>query len=59
VTSANYVACHKSTYVKKYDLTKPLKEGGIFILNSKWNTVKDFEKNVPAKLLRDIAKKNI
>lgn len=33
---ADYIGCHKDIYVTKYDMVSPLKEGGYFVLNSKW-----------------------
>lgn len=37
---------------------KPLAEGGNFVLNSRWNSVEKWEKNVPNHVLREIAEKN-
>lgn len=56
---ADIVSCHKNIYVEKYDMTEPLKKGGVFLLNSKWNTIEELEANLPAKMLRDIAQKEI
>ena len=36
VSSADFVAVHAPTYVKKYDTTEDLKEGGTFLLNCPW-----------------------
>ena len=57
VQEADYVACHNSTYVRKFHMVKQLKEGGIFVLNSPWNTVEELEKNLPNHLKRDLALK--
>ena len=51
-SDADFVACHKSIFVNKYDLLRPLKKGGTFILNSKFNTVEEAEKNLPKKMLK-------
>lgn len=37
VTNPNFVACHVSSYINKYDLLKGLKDGGTFLLNSPWD----------------------
>lgn len=34
ITHADFIACHKFTYVEKYDMIRPLKKGGIFLLNA-------------------------
>lgn len=56
VHSADFVACHKSSYVKIYDMVKDLKEGGIFLLNCPWD-MDGLEKNLPASMKRNLAKK--
>ena len=40
-------------------MIKPLKKGGIFLLNSRWNTIEELEAHIPAKMLREIAEKEI
>ena len=57
VSSADFVACHASTYVKKYDLTEDLKDGGTFLLNCPWTT-EELEEHLPAKMKRDLARKH-
>ena len=57
IEEADYIACHKTTYVRKYQLVKDLKQGGVFVLNSPWNTPEAMEKNLPATLRRVIAAK--
>eukprot|EP01105_Mastigella_eilhardi_P028475 TRINITY_DN93_c1_g1_i1.p1 TRINITY_DN93_c1_g1~~TRINITY_DN93_c1_g1_i1.p1 ORF type:complete len:1205 (+),score=293.85 TRINITY_DN93_c1_g1_i1:180-3617(+) len=36
IQAADYIACHHPTYVRKYPLLEPLKEGGVFVLNCVW-----------------------
>ncbi len=59
INQADYVACHKDIYAsrRRYHMLDDLKEGGIFVLNSPWETVQDLETHIPSDLLRDIAKK--
>ena len=55
VSSADFVAVHAPTYVKKYDTTEDLKEGGTFLLNCPW-IVEELEEHLPAKMKRDLAR---
>ena len=48
VNSADFVAVHAPTYVKKYDVTADLKDGGTFLLNCPWS-VEELEEHLPAK----------
>jgi len=58
VNSANYIACHKASYVRTYDVLDGIKDGGTFVLNSNWS-VEDMEKELPAEMRRTIAMKNL
>ena len=57
VSSADFVAVHAPTYVKKYDTTEDLKDGGTFLLNCPWS-VDELETRLTAKMKRDLAKKH-
>lgn len=57
ITDADYVACHNQAYVYQYDLSKGLKDGGVFVLNTVWSA-KETEANLPASLKKEIAKRN-
>jgi len=43
IDAADFVACHNQAYIGKYDMLEPLKEGGIFMLNSKLPASEVFE----------------
>jgi pyruvate-ferredoxin/flavodoxin oxidoreductase len=58
ISSADYVACHKPSYVTQYDMTKDLKENGTFVLNCDWD-IDECAKRLPAKMKRDLADKKI
>ena len=58
VSQADFIACHKPSYVKIYDLLDGIKEGGVFLLNSPW-TVEEMEHELPANLRRTIARKKL
>ena len=59
VDAADYIACHKPSYVNTYEILEGIKDGGTFVLNSSWNTAEELEKNLPAHMLRTIAAKKI
>lgn len=59
VTSPDYVACHKSSYVHQYDMLHGIREGGIFVLNSNWHTQEDFERELPDHTKHAIAAKKL
>ena len=58
VDQADYVACHKSSYVKLYDVLEGLKPNGTFLLNCTW-TPEELEEHLPASMKRYIAQNNI
>ena len=58
ILHANYVACHKSSYVKEFDMLEDIVDGGTFVLNSAW-TLADMEKRLPAQMRRSIAQKKL
>ena len=37
VTTPNFVACHVTPYLQKYDMLRGIKDGGTFLLNSPYN----------------------
>ena len=47
----DFVACHNMTYVRKYNLTKGLKAGGVFLLNTSWD-LEHLSKNLPNEMKR-------
>ncbi|MFW5489924.1 MAG: pyruvate:ferredoxin (flavodoxin) oxidoreductase [Desulfovibrio sp.] len=59
VSAADYIACHKSSYVNQYDVLDGIKDGGTFVLNSSWNSVEDMERELPAAMKRTIAAKKL
>ena len=58
ISQADFVACHNSSYVDKYDMTGDLVPGGTFLLNCGWD-LEELEARLPAKTKRDIAQKGI
>ncbi|KRQ87359.1 Pyruvate-flavodoxin oxidoreductase [Caloramator mitchellensis] len=58
VNTADYIACHNSSYVYQFDLLKGLKKGGTFVLNCPWS-VEELHEKLPAFMRRYIAQNNI
>ncbi|MBW1893084.1 MAG: pyruvate:ferredoxin (flavodoxin) oxidoreductase [Deltaproteobacteria bacterium] len=58
IDSADYIACHKSSYVYIYDLLEGIKDGGTFLMNSRWS-LEDMEEKLPAELKQTIARKKL
>ncbi|MCR5562294.1 MAG: pyruvate:ferredoxin (flavodoxin) oxidoreductase, partial [Desulfovibrio sp.] len=58
VTQADYIACHKSSYVSQFDILDGIKTGGTFVLNSGWDMA-GLEEHLPAQLKRIIARKQL
>ncbi len=54
IRRADYIACHRPSYVYKYDLLRGFKKGGIFLLNCNWRP-EDLDKALPAALKRKLA----
>ena len=58
VNSADFVACHVPAYLEKYDMLKGLKKGGIFLLNSIWDT-EETKKRLPDHMKKYMAENDI
>ena len=59
IDQAEFIACHNPSYVTRYDMLSDAKEGGVFLLNSPWNSLKDLEASLPASMKKDIANKKL
>ena len=58
VTTPNFVACHVQAYLHLYDVTKGLRDGGTFLLNTIWEG-DELAANLPNKVKRYFAQHNI
>ena len=58
IDQADFIACHNSSYVLRYDMLTDLKDGGIFLLNSQWSP-EEMDNRLPAKMKNQIAQKRI
>ncbi len=55
---ADYIACHKPSYIYQYDILEGLKKGGTFLLNCVWSP-EELEEKLPASMKRFIAENEI
>ncbi len=55
---ADYIACHKPSYIYQYDILEGLKKGGTFLLNCVWSP-EELEERLPASMKRFIAENEI
>lgn len=58
VNTPDFVACHVTPYIYKYDMLKGLKPGGSFLLNSIWDA-EETKKRLPNKMKRFLAENKI
>ena len=58
ISKADFVACHNTSYMKKYDIVQDLKPGGSFLLNCPWN-LDELEIELPAKVKKYFAENKI
>lgn len=54
IRQADYIACHRPSYIYKYDLLRGFKPGGIFLLNSQWKK-EELDKALPTAMKRKLA----
>ncbi len=59
INKADFVACHKASYIRKYDMVTDVKPGGVFLLNCPWMTQEELDKNIPGQVKRYIAENNV
>ncbi|MBQ6795210.1 MAG: pyruvate:ferredoxin (flavodoxin) oxidoreductase, partial [Clostridia bacterium] len=59
INKADFVACHKASYIRKYDMVTDVKPGGVFLLNCPWLTTEELDKNIPGQVKRYIAENDI
>jgi len=56
---ADYVACHHTSFLGKFDMVCKARPGAAFVVNCPWSSIEDLDKNFPASLRRAIADKQI
>jgi len=58
INKADFVACHKASYIRQYDMVSDVKPGGVFLLNCSWNA-EELEHHIPGQVKKYIADNNI
>ncbi len=58
INKADFVACHNSAYLTKYDMISDVKPGGTFLLDCQWSD-EELGEHLPASVKSYIAKNNI
>lgn len=58
INSADFIACHRQSYVHSFDLLRGVKKGGTFLLNTVWKP-EELDEKLPASLKRTIAKNEV
>ena len=58
IAEADYVGCHKTSYVNRFTMADKVREGGIFVLNSPW-TADMMTAKLPLEIRRTIAEKKL
>ena len=58
INKADFVACHNSAYLKKYDMISDVKPGGTFLLDCAWS-VEELDAKLPGKVKAYIANNNV
>ncbi len=58
INKADFVACHNSAYLKKYDMISDVKPGGTFLLDCAWS-VDELDAKLPEQVKGYIANNNI
>ena len=58
VTMADFVACHKQSYMKNFDIVSEIKPNGTFLLNTDWDMAA-LEEHLPNRAKRILAQRGI
>ena len=58
ISDADYVACHKTSYVNRFDMVGKVRSGGVFVLNSPWSD-SQLVSFLPLEMRRAIAEKKL
>ena len=58
VTMADFLACHKQSYIHSFDMVSEIKPGGTFLLNTRWKG-EELIQNLPNRAKRILAEREI
>jgi len=58
IKNANFIACHQTVFLEKYEMLKHITKGGTFLLNVPWKKEKVWE-NLPKSVQQNIISKKL
>ena len=58
ISDADYVGCHKTSYVYRFDMVDKCRQGGVFVLNSPWSP-QQLAAKLPPEMRRAISAKKL
>ena len=58
ISKANFIACHQTVFLEKYDMLKNIQKGGTFLLNTPWSKEEIWD-NLPKILQKQIIEKEV
>lgn len=58
IHKANFVACHQTVFLEKYDMLSNIADGGVFLINAPWKK-EEFWNNLPKSVQEIAIKKNL
>ena len=58
VTMADFVACHKQSYIQTFDIVNEVKPGGTFLMNTHWKG-EELVENLPNRAKRLLAERKV
>ncbi len=58
ISTADFLACHQTVFLEKYDMLRNLRAGGTFLLNVPWEADKVWE-NIPVEVQKEILEKKL
>jgi len=58
IEEADFIACHKESYVHQFDILEGLKDGGTFLLNCQWSP-DELKEKLPFKMRKYLKEHNI
>ena len=59
VQNPRFVSCHDPSYLTRYEILKGVQDGGVFLLNSPWETAEELENGLPDTIKNQIAQKSL
>ena len=58
ISQANFIGCHQTVFLEKYDMLVNIKPGGVFLVNTPWSKDELWE-NLPLTLQKQIIEKKV